>query len=90
MMREKGIEDAGMNTTEETAIIIAQSVRSQSDQCDRKIIQPAATCLGLKILQLICFPYLIPMTMESEPISGSTCVVENPASLIHSMQSAPV
>lgn len=35
-------------------------------------------------------PHLIPMTIESDPVSGSTRVAENPASLIHPMQSAPV
>jgi hypothetical protein len=34
--------------------------------------------------------YLIPITIESGPTSGSTRVEENPTSLIHPSQSAPV
>jgi hypothetical protein len=34
--------------------------------------------------------YLMPMTIESGPIKGSTRVSRNPASFIHAAQSAPV
>ncbi len=34
--------------------------------------------------------YVSPITIESGPTSGSTCVSENPAAFIHPAQSAPV
>lgn len=32
----------------------------------------------------------MPMTMESDPVNGSVRITENPASLSHSVHSAPV
>ena len=36
------------------------------------------------------YRYLMPMTIESGPIKGSTQISWNPASFIHAAQSAPV
>ncbi len=61
--------------------------RRASGENGRKLT--ASTRVGSES-RLMDYLGLIPITIESGPISGSTRMVENPASSIQALQSAPV